>query len=169
MFSTWPVCQLQARLCGGRHAGSTKTWNRDVLPNHPGKNLFASSVARGCQRLREESFLGEFWWARDSFTLEVWEGEAYPPGLEYPVWLSDSNPNVGFPLPSFLVYLESLWPAESLISQMTEVKKPEQFGPRNTENWEALCKRVFRSYLAFPSVPKNNSKEDQTGCTQTCP
>lgn len=145
-----------------------QTWNQDVLPNHPGKNLFSSSAARGMleasrSKLHRRILLPRRYGNEKLIFLD-WNTQ-YGFQIQTQMW---------FPLPSFLVYLESPWPTGSLISQMTEAKTLEQLGPINTKAWEALCKRVFHFYLAFPietffSVLKNNPKEDQTGCTQTCP
>ncbi|EGV92608.1 hypothetical protein I79_003865 [Cricetulus griseus] len=55
--------------------------------------------------------------------------------------VSNSNPKRGSP-PLFGHVLRKPWPMYSLISGMTEAKKPELSNPINTKGWQALCKRV---------------------------
>ena len=96
-----------------------------MLPNHPGKKKKFPLHSKGRQRLQQLSFTEEFPWARNFFTLQAPEQETYLPGLGYLVWLlDDSNPNV-VPLTSFHVCLECPGPMLSLVSQMTEVTKPD--------------------------------------------
>lgn len=109
----------------------------DVLPNHPGKKINFPLHSKGCQRLQQLSFTERFPWARNPFTLQAPEQEAYLPGLEYLVWL----PRM---IPVNVVTSHTLsmcaWNALGnviLVSQMTEVTKPEH--SISTRSCEALC------------------------------